>query len=200
MPVINFGVLGHWVIGNSYTLLFIAMLIEGPVVTAAGAFGAALGALNLWVVFLLSIFGNLLPDFLYYFIGYWGREQFADKYGHYIGLTKERLQKAEKAIAKHSGKSLIAIKMIPLLATPGLVAAGITKMDFRKFTWWSLVITVPSSLLYLVIGFYFGAAYGQLVHYLNIGGYIIAAAIGVVLLVLYFQRRFMERFTKDFEE
>ena len=200
MPVINLGSLGHWVVGQSYTLLFIAMLIEGPVVSAAGAFAAALGALNIWIVFILSILGNLVPDFLFYFIGYWGREQFADKYGRYIGLTKTNLAKAERTISKHSGKSLIAIKLIPLLATPGLVAAGIAKMDLKKFTYWSILITVPSSALYLIIGYYFGAAYTQLIHYLNIGGYIIAAAIAVVLLVLYFQRKLTSKLAKDFEE
>jgi len=200
MPSIDFGLLGHWVIGQGYTLLFIAMVIEGPVVTAAGAFAAALGALDIWAVLILSILGNLLPDFLYYFIGYWGREQFADKYGHYIGITREKMAEAEKAIQKHAGKSLIAIKLIPLLATPGLVAAGIAKMDLKKFTYWCIVITVPSSILYLIIGYYFGAAYDRLVHYLNVGGFIIAAAIGVTLLVLYFQRRFTERLAKEFEE
>ncbi len=209
MPSIDFGVLGHWVVGQSYTFLFIAILIEGPVVTAAGAFAAALGALNIWVVFILSILGNLIPDGFLYALGYWGRERFVDKYGHYIGLTPAKIKAAERAIHKHAGKSLIAIKLIPatvvaaatdLLATPGLVAAGIAKMDVRKFAFWSVAITLPSSLLYLLIGYYFGAAYTQLIHYLNIGGYIIAAAIAIVLLALYFQRRLTEKFAKEFEE
>jgi membrane protein DedA with SNARE-associated domain len=200
MPSIDFGILGHWIVGQSYTLLFIAMLIEGPVVTAAGAFAAALGALDIWAVFILSILGNLIPDVAYYAVGFWGREKFVDKYGHYIGLTKEKIEKAEKAIHKHAGKSLIAIKLIPLLATPGLVAAGIAKMDIKKFSFWCIIITIPSSLVYLAIGYYFGAAYDRLVHYLNIGGYIIAAAIAIVLLALYFQRRFTEKFAKEFEE
>ncbi len=200
MPSIDFGMLGHWIVGQSYTLLFIAMLIEGPVVTAAAAFGAALGALNVWAVLILSILGNLIPDGFLYAFGYWGREKFVDKYGHFIGLTKPKIQQAERAIHKHAGKSLIAIKLIPLLATPGLVAAGIAKMDIKKFAFWCVIITIPSSLLYLLIGYYFGAAYSQLVHYLNIGGYIIAAAIAIVLLALYFQRRLTERFAREFEE
>jgi membrane protein DedA with SNARE-associated domain len=184
--------LTHWAVGNGYTLLFIAMLIEGPVVTAAAAFAAALGYLDISAVFLLSVLGNLLPDFAYYAIGFWGRDQFVDKYGHYLGLTKDKVAKLEKMISQHAGKSLIAIKLIPFLATPGLIIAGVSRMDFRKFAFWSLIITVPSSLLYLLVGYYSGAAYDRFIHYLNIGGYIIAGAIVVFILIGYFQKRFGE--------
>src|SRR5437868_9392115 len=95
---LDFGALTHWVVSNGYVLLFIGMLVEGPVVTAAAAFAAALGFLDIWLVLLFSIIGNLFPDVIYYLIGYWGRERFVDKYGHYFQLTKDRVAKLEKMI------------------------------------------------------------------------------------------------------
>ena len=44
---------------------------------------------------------------------------------------------------------------------------------------------------------YFGAAYGTIDHYLHLGYYLFGAAIVIVLLILYFQRRFAEYFTKN---
>ena len=184
---------------HGYPLLFIVMLIEGPVVTAAAAFAAALHYMNIWVVLALSILANFIPDLVYYAIGYWGRERFLNTYGHYIGITPERIAATEKLATTHSGKSLFMIKMVPLLATPGLILVGATKMDIKKYAFWSIVIIIPSSLLYLIIGYYFGAAYNTIEHYLNLGIYVAIAAAVIVIAIAYFQRRYFSRLEKKIE-
>jgi membrane protein DedA with SNARE-associated domain len=189
----------QWVLQHGYPLLFIVMLIEGPVITAAAAFAAALHYMNIWVVLALSILANFIPDLVYYAIGYWGRERFLNKYGHYLGITPERIASTEKLAEKHSGKSLFMIKMVPLLATPGLILVGATKMDIKKYAFWSIVIIIPSSLLYLIIGYYFGAAYNTIEHYLNLGIYVAIAAAIIVIAIAYFQRKYFSQLEKKIE-
>jgi membrane protein DedA with SNARE-associated domain len=155
--------------------------------------------MNIWIVLSLSILANFIPDLVYYAIGYWGRGKFLDKYGHYLGITPERIASTEKLAATHSGKSLFMIKMVPLLATPGLILVGATKMDIKKYAFWSIVIIIPSSLLYLVIGYYFGAAYNTIEHYLNLGIYVAIAAAVIVITIAYFQRRYFSRLEKKIE-
>lgn len=189
----------QWVLQHGYPLLFIVMLIEGPVITAAAAFAAALHYMNIWIVFGLSILANLIPDLVYYAMGYWGRETFIEKYGHYLGITPEHVKKVEALAEAHSGKSLFIIKMVPFLATPGLILVGTTKMDIKKYALWSIAIIVPSSLLYLIIGYYFGAAYATIDHYLHLGGYLIAAALVIIVLLAYLQRKFFSGIGKKME-
>lgn len=200
MPFFDLAGIGHWVIGNGYALLFLGMIIEGPVLTAAAAFAAAVGYLNIFLVFVFSVLGNFVPDLIFYAIGYWGRKNFADRFGHYFGLTQDKLLRAESFIRQHSGKSLVTIKLVPFIATPGLIAAGITRMDLKKFVFWSILITVPSSLFYLIIGYYFGAAYVRIIHYLNIGAYIITAAIILLVIILIVERKYTERLAREFFE
>lgn len=189
----------QWMLQHGYPLLFIVMLIEGPVATAAGAFVAALHYFNIWIVLLLSVLANLIPDLVYYTIGYWGREAFVNKYGHYLGITPERIVSTEKLAEKHSGKSLFLIKMIPFLATPGLILVGATRMNIKKYTLWSLFIIIPSSLLYLILGYYFGAAYATIDHYLHVGEYVIIAAIIIIILIAYFQRKYFSDIAKKID-
>jgi membrane protein DedA with SNARE-associated domain len=195
----TFQAITQWVLQQGYTLMFVLMLIEGPVVTAAGAFAAAFSYFHLWAVFLLSLLANLIPDVVYYAMGYWGRHRFIDTYGHYLGLTRERIAIAEKLANRHTAKSLIAIKLIPFLATPGLIIVGASKMDIRKYIIWSLIITIPSSLIYLVIGYYFGAAYNTIEHYLHLGYYLLGATIVIVVVVLYLQRKLVEKLARKLE-
>ena len=90
--------------------------------------------------------------------------------------------------------------MIPFLATPGLIIVGASKMDLRKYILWSIAITIPSSLIYLLLGYYFGAAYTTIDHYLHLGYYLAIAVAIVLIAIIYFQRKFVENFARKFEE
>ncbi|MCX6796338.1 MAG: hypothetical protein NTW06_02455, partial [Candidatus Falkowbacteria bacterium] len=113
MDFSNFSTATQWIMANGYLLIFLAMCIEGPVVTAAAAFACALGAFNPALIFVLAFFGDVLPDSLYYLIGFLGREAVVNKFGHYFGLTDERIRRMEDLAAKHAVKTLVAIKLTP---------------------------------------------------------------------------------------
>jgi len=180
-------------IGYGYWAMFLLMLVEGPVVTAAGAFAAALGVFDIWIVLLLSILGNLIPDAIYYAIGYWGRQQLIDKYGHYFKLTKERVAQLEELAKNHTWKALTLIKLTPVLATPGLIIAGATRLPVKKYAWISLAIAAPTSLFFLIVGYYFGAAYGTISRYFDYGGYILIALIPAFIVVYLIWKKFAEK-------
>src|SRR6185437_16550121 len=112
MGILNAGFAGtlQWILQHGYFFLFVLMLIEGPVITAAGAFAAALHYFNIWIILLLSILANLIPDLIYYAVGYWGRNTIVSRYGHYIGITQERIVAIEALAEEHSGKSIFMIK------------------------------------------------------------------------------------------
>jgi membrane protein DedA with SNARE-associated domain len=177
--------------------MFLGMLIWGPPVTAAGAFGAALGHFNLWIVFALSLLTNLLSDAVFYAIGFWGRQEFVLNYGKYAGITKARLRIFEKLMAEHIGKAMTISKLVPLLALPGLVMAGVTRVPMRSYVWWAVIIAIPSSLVYLLVGFYFGAVYDQVERYLHLGGIVIALLIVLFGAGFHFARRFSERLERE---
>ncbi len=180
--------------------MFLAMLIEGPIVTAAGAFAAALGYFNIWIVLLLSIIGNLLPDVIYYAIGYWGREQLVDKYGHYFKLTKERIGQLEDLARNHAWKALSLIKLTSVLATPGLIIVGVTRMNIKKYTWICLAITAPSSLFFLVIGYYFGGLYAIIARDIRYATYFAIVAIPVFILLYHYWDTFFKRLVDKLKE
>lgn len=189
-----------WVSQQGYILLFIALLVEGPVVTAAGAFAATLGVFNPWIVFTLSILGNLIPDALYYWLGYWGRERFVDKYGRYFHVTKEMIQKLEKLYHEHAGKTLLAVKLLPVVATPGLIIAGVARVPIKKYAWWSAIVTIPSSGLFFLIGYYAGAAYSKIVRYIDYGQYALLGAVVLFIIFVYFNRKISRWISRNIEE
>ncbi len=188
---------------SGYFLMFIAMVLGGPAVTSAGAFGAAFGVFNIWIVFLVSIISNLVPDALWYVIGFFGREHLIErlikKYGRYFKMTSEKMKWLEKLYEDHVGKTLIFVKLVPLLATPGLIAAGIVRVPIRKYTMWSIIVTIPTSLAFLVLGYYFGAAYERILKYTEYGGLFALAIFLCFFIISYFYRKFTKKLAMKIE-
>jgi len=174
-----------WVKSAGYFLMFVAMVIEGPIITSAAAFAAALGYFNIWLVFLLAIAGDLVGDYIYYAIGYYGRVQFVEKYGHKVGLTKARLKHMERLIKNHPKKTLTAIKLAPLLPAPGLMMIGASRMSVRRYTWLTFLVALPKALLFVALGYYFGAAYDRFAAVFQNGEYFILAAVVLTVVAFY---------------
>jgi membrane protein DedA with SNARE-associated domain len=148
-----------WVLAHGYFVLFLTMLVEGPVVTFAAGFAAALGYFNLPIVLALSFFGDWITDIAYYALGYWGRVGVAERYGHRIGLTKERMEAIEQRLKHHAVKTLVLLKFVPVLPTFGLIAVGALRIPVRMFITAVTLIIIPRTLFFALVGYYFGEAY-----------------------------------------
>lgn len=196
----NFPAVIQWVLEHSYFVILVAMLIEGPIVTAAAAFCAALGYFNLSIVFILSIFGDLIADVVYYLIGYWGRMTLVERFGAKVGLTRERLERMASLLNEHAWKTLLALKLTPILPPPGLMLVGAIKMPLRKYATICTLIILPKSLIFMIIGYYFGQAYGTIAHYIKDGTYIIFAIIGIIILINYFYIKYSGRLGRAIEK
>lgn len=179
-----------WVLVHGYLMIFLAMIIGGPIFISAAAFAAALGYFNIYVVFFLSLLGELGVDMLFYSLGYLGRLSLVEKYGRFFGLSAERIVKLENLLHEHTWKTIITIKLSPFLPAPGFIVVGASKMRFKKFLLVISSIGFPKSLFFTLIGFYFGKAYDLLARYFSYGQYLIIIVIVLFIGINYLIRRF----------
>jgi len=185
-----FAIALQWVLVHGYLMIFLAMIIGGPIFISAAAFAAALGYFNIFVVFILSLLGELGVDMLFYSIGYLGRLGLVERYGHFLGLSHERIAKLENLLHEHVWKTLITIKLSPFLPAPGFIVVGASKLPFKKFFTIITSIGLPKSLFFTLIGYYFGKAYDLLAGYINYGQYIIIIIALLFIVINYLFRRF----------
>jgi membrane protein DedA with SNARE-associated domain len=200
MDLASFSGAFQWVIGHGYTLMFLAMLIEGPVVTAAATFAVAVGYFNIYAVFVLALLGDLVADVIYYAIGYGGRHAVINKFGHRIGLTDKRMERIEKLAKEHSVKTLIVLKLAPVLPTPGLMLVGVTKMPIKKFVLTCLFIIIPKTVLFMVVGYYFGYAYNSINKYISNAGLLLAASLLLIIFIYFVYNKISARIAEKIEK
>ena len=165
-----------WIETYKYFILLPVSILEGPIITVLGGFLSSLGYLNVYVTFLVVIAGDLIGDTLYYAIGRFGRNSFIERYGKHVGITEGRVMRIERHFEEDSFKSLMIGKFTHAIGGVILVAAGIAKMPFWQFLGLNLLFTIPKSIVFLLIGYYFGQIYAKIDN--------LIAYMSVILLII----------------
>ena len=122
-----------------YLALFLVFLedfgvpVPGETVLIISAIYAGAGRLNIWLVALIGFIAAILGDNVGFGIGHFGGRPLAERYGKYIFLTPERLDKATTFFERHGGKVIVIARFVEGLRQANGIIAGITGMHWKKF-------------------------------------------------------------------
>ena len=149
-----------------YLILFPLAVIEGPILTVIAGFLVSLGVMNLYIVYVIVVVGDVIGDALYYGLGRFG-SGFLHRHGPWVGVTTERLERTKAVYRDHHFKAVALSKLIYGIGLIGMVVAGSLKMPYKRFMLAALLVSLAQSAILISIGIFFGYAYVQIEHYLN---------------------------------
>jgi membrane protein DedA with SNARE-associated domain len=174
----------HFLQQYGYFVMLPLMIVEGPVVTIIAAMLASLGAFNIFAVFGFSVLGDLIGDVIFYSLGYKFGMGFVRGPGKYLGITENLVLRMEKYFARHGGKTIFVVKSTTGLCWATFTAAGIVKMDFKKFLEYSFYGGLIWSGLLVALGYFYGYLWREIKTYIEWIGYVIFfAAIATIVIV-----------------
>jgi len=164
---IDLDIVRTWLLVYGYFVLFPITIVEGPIITILAAFLASQGYLDVVLVYLIAVAGDIVGDLLYYTVGRYGRTGIVDRWGHLIGLTHERLEYATRSFDVRSGKMLLFGKLTHAIGWVVLMAAGAARMPLGRFVKFNLAGSIVKCLALVLVGYYAGQAYRTIDSYIG---------------------------------
>jgi membrane protein DedA with SNARE-associated domain len=171
---------------GGYFLMFVIMIIEGPIVTYISSFAAATGVFSITAVFCLSISAAICGDMFVFFLGRHGGQAFLKKHGYrFSDKNRERIAAVHRLVDKHPGKAIGIAKVTPGLPVPAILVIGTANIPVRTFLKYSIVISAGYTGTFSVIGYYSGITASKILSFSRIEELlVIAVAIGAALWFL----------------
>jgi membrane protein DedA with SNARE-associated domain len=136
------------------------------------------------VVGIVGFLAAVAGDNIGFAIGHFGGRALALRWGRYVFLTSERLDKAESFFDRHGSKIIVVARFIEGLRQANGIVAGITGMHWRRFILFNAIgaalwVGVWVSLGYLA-GSHITAIYGRVTRY----SLYVLIALGVLVAAL----------------
>ena len=143
---------------------------------------------NLPLAIGMATAGSLVGAVVGYYIGALGGRPLLDRYGRYVGIGEEDLDRADRWFDRWGGLAVFLGRMVPLVRTFVSYPAGISRMPMPRFLLFTTLGSVPWNLGLIYAGFLVGENYPVIEETIKPYEYVIYAA--VIALVVFLAVRF----------
>lgn len=106
--------------------------------------------------------GCTVGSIVSYALGAWGGRPLVERYGKYIMVHEEDLEKADRWFARWGDWASFISRLLPIVRTFISFPAGVVRMNFTRFTIYSFVGSFIWCGLLALGGFYFGEHWEEL--------------------------------------
>jgi membrane protein DedA with SNARE-associated domain len=175
-----------------YAGVFVLMTLESaciPVPSEAimlfAGFNVSEGDMTLFGIVAAGVMGNLVGSWIAYAAGYYGRIELLEQ-NRFIHINRRHLDWADNWFERHGDSTVFFARMLPIIRTFISLPAGVARMPFWRFTFFTLAGCIPWVLMLGIIGREVGdnwEDWRDKLHYVDYA-VLLAIAAGVVYLVL----------------
>jgi membrane protein DedA with SNARE-associated domain len=175
-----------------YIGIFVMMFLESSffpfpseVVMVPAGYLAAKGEMNIYFAIGAGILGSLAGAVFNYFLALKYGRAFLSKYGKYVLVKEETLQKMEDFFAKHGHISTFSGRLIPAVRQYISLPAGLAKMDLWKFSLYTSLGAGIWVMILALLGYFIGQNQDLLHEYLRviIVSILVILAIGIFIYI-----------------
>jgi membrane protein DedA with SNARE-associated domain len=172
---------GLWAILAFVLLEDFGIPVPGETVLIAGAVFAGSGQLNIVAVGVVGFIAAVAGDNIGYAIGRFGGRALVERWGKYVFLTPERLDKAEAFFQRHGGKIITIARFIEGLRQANGIIAGIAEMHWLRFVAFNALGAALWVGTWVSVGYFAGQHITAI--YNAVTRYSLYAAIAAVVLI-----------------
>lgn len=150
------------------------------------------GVFKLLPLLLVAAIGNIVGSTIAYSLGRLLGRPLIVRFGRYLGITNERLDRANHTFHKYQGWVVIVGKFIAGIRVLIPYLAGINKMNFVVFSIFNAISAFLWAAAFIVLGRYIGVEwtrYHQALHQYLVPGIVVVAVVVGVIVAMKFRNR-----------
>lgn len=155
LPIFAYLILAAIVFAESG--LFFGFFLPGDSLLVTAGLLATQGYFNIALLAILLSICAILGDS----VGYWMGGRFGRRF-----FPKKHLLRAEKFYKKHGGKAIVLARFVPIIRTFAPIAAGLAKMEYKRFLSFNIFGGIGWATGMLLVGFFLGRTIPNVDHYL----------------------------------
>jgi len=187
-----------------YLGVFLAMTLESAcipipseVIMPFAGFVVSEGKMSLWGITIVGALGNLVGSLIAYYVGLKGGRPLLEKYGKYVLISHNELDRADKWFEKYGHEAVFIARFLPGVRTFISLPAGIAEMDIKKFVIYTLAGSLPWAFALGYLGVVLGPHWDSLKSYFHILDVIVVIGVIVGIIYLIYEYRKRKRFVSN---
>lgn len=183
---------GYWVVFFGVMLENAGIPLPGETILLAASFFAYEGHFSIFAVIVIAFLGAVLGDNTGYWIGRRGGLPLLERYGRYLFLDAQRLAGLEGFFARHGSKAIFFARFVTGFRVLTALFAGAGGMHWPTFFLYNAAGALTWSTAIGTLGYLFGYSWETLARWIGRGSLIAAAAVLLILVLLWIRRRLPE--------
>ena len=179
-----------------YIAMFIAMVLENAnipipseVVLGFAGFLISQNIFDFWTTVVIACLAGVVGSIVSYWLGSYGGRPLLLKYGKYIFFNEKKFNMAETMFNKYGGAAVLICHCLPGVRTFISFPAGVARYPFGRFVVFTIIGTIPWTLLLVWAGSILGSHWKDLIQYNHIFLAVIVAICAVCALLFLWKRR-----------
>ncbi len=143
---------------------------------------------NLLLVVAAGTSGATFGGLIAYAIGYWGGRPILLRWGRWLGITAEDLDRTDAFFAKHGMAACLIGRLIPVVRSLVSFGAGLGRMPIVPFVIYTFLGSLPFTFVLVFVGVQLGANWEAIGAVLKQFEYLILAILVAIVLVFLWVR------------
>ncbi|HET9077239.1 MAG TPA: DedA family protein [Acidimicrobiales bacterium] len=186
---------------HGYAAVFVLMVLESACIPVPSEvimlFGGALAGgllaathphVGLVGVAIAGALGNLVGSMIAYAVGRAGGRPLLERYGRYIFIRAEHLDRAEAFFARRGDLAVLVGRVLPVIRTFISLPAGVAEMPVGRFALFTLIGSLPWTFALAAIGYAVAANWDSVASGFSVASVVIAVVL-VAAIVWWLVRR-----------
>jgi membrane protein DedA with SNARE-associated domain len=162
--------------------------VPGDVLMLILGLNASQGRVELWQAVAATWLGTIIGSTILYVAARMAGRGLVYRYGRYIRLTPERLDRAEAWLKQHGSRAVFLGRLLPGLRIVTAVACGVFEVPFRVFFPAMSLGALLYILVYTLLGYFFGRPVLNVLEKIHISFGLLGSLVPLTLILVWTYR------------